>query len=600
MEPSRGRRTLVEIGLSVLTGVISVVAAVIALRISPADLTKRWAVPSDDAVLHYMLFKSATQSFTFADNSALGFPNGLNAFFTQQVDASSAVIMSIMALVIHNGLLLLNLFWLLTFVSAGITAYFFFRALRIRPGFAILFGTIFSIAPYHFIKVLYGHAFIGNYWAIPLIGILVLVAAGSEADPFRSWGDAAATSRSRILRRTMPPVVLGFLVASTGAYFFVFGVIVVGGVWAFTVIRTLVLGKRLRTLLGATSAIVPLGFFVVVELLLLAGGYGERTAVYFTRSPAESESFAGKLVPLLAPWTGSGVPFAGRIETTYDTASMILQGTGPVGTPIVASVGLILLTVASVVFAVAGRGDLSATWFGRIVDDPRTRALAPAMGWTFLFYIVSGLGVVVALVAGPQIRAWSRISIVLMLIGLAFTALLIQGATTRFGVRKILIGLVILTAVFDQVVGVHTIVHIRPTSDTAVQEFVSAVDKALPNRCGVVQLPLKGFPESGPLGDLKDYDEAIPYLYTKGDDLRWSYGAVTGTKGDEFGHVTTPQNFAADVSSTGACAVEVDLAGYSADPKGWQAMVKAATGTTLPSLTSSDKRYLLFPVPGKS
>jgi hypothetical protein len=590
-----------EIGLSVFAGFLSVVAAVIALRISPSDLTKRWNDPSADAILHYMLFKSSTQAFSFANNADLGFPHGLNVFFTNQVDASSAVVMSVMALFIHNGFLLLNLFWLLTFVGAGVTGYFFFRAMRIRPWIALLFGTIFSIAPYHFIKVLFGHAFLGNYWAIPLVGILMLVAAGNGTDPFRRWGDAAGNRRSRLLRRLLPPVVLGLLVASSSAYFFVFGVLVVGGVWAFTVLRILIRRQRASSLLIPTSAIVPMGLFVVLELVLLSGGYGQRSHVYFSgRSIAESEYYAGKLIPLLAPWTGTGVPFVAGIERKYETYSQILLGSGPVGTPILASVGLILLAAALVIFAVAGRTNLSATWFGRVIDDQRTRMLAPAMAWTFLFYIVSGLGMAVALVASPDIRAWSRISIILVLIGLAFTAHLVQEATTRFGIRKILIGLVILVAIFDQVVGVNTILRVVPANDTEVSSFVASTDKALPNGCGVVQLPIKGFPESGPLGTMQDYDEAMPYLYTKSDDLRWSYGSVTATNGwNTFGNVTTPQGFETAVKSTGACAIEIDLRGYSSNLNGWQAMVKAATGTTVPTIVSSGKRYLLFVMPGK-
>ncbi|GAA4679242.1 hypothetical protein [Frondihabitans cladoniiphilus] len=597
----RRRRIAWEVLWSIVAGAISVVVAVAALRISPADLGRRWASDSPDMLLGYTLFKNSTQAFSFATNPNLGFPHGMNAFFSEQVDPSAALGMAALSLVLHNGFLLFNLSFLLTFFTAGVAAYFFFRALRVGPLISGVFAAVFSLAPYHFYRVGFGHIFLANYWAIPLVGILLLVAAGDTTDPFKRWSDAATGTRTRLLRRLVPPTVLGLLIASSGSYFFVFGVIVIGGVWAFSVIRVLLHRDRIRTLLAPTMAIFPLGFFVVVELALLAANYGQRYHVYFTgRQIYESELFAGRLVTLLAPWAGSRIPVLDRILPKYDASSPLVPVNEPPGTPLLAAIGLILLAVALVVYAVAGRTGLGSRWFGRVLDDPRTRMLAPAMMWTFLFFIITGLGMAVALVIGPQIRSWARISIILILIGLAVMAVLVQAATARHGIRAILIGLVVVVAIGDQVVGAHAVFTVAPAKDQEVAAFVSSAEKTLPQGCGVVQLPIKGFPDTGPIGDMQDYDESLPYLYTSSSDLRWSYGSIPGTYAwDDLGNATTPAELASAVKSSGACAVEVDLAAYSANQQGWQPLVEAATGTTAPAITSSGKRWLLFVVPGK-
>ncbi|WP_146076847.1 MULTISPECIES: hypothetical protein [unclassified Rathayibacter] len=596
--PRRRGALLRETAWAVAAAVISTVAAVLALHISPADLTARWQVGGDDQILHYTLFTSATQVFPFATNDALGFPDGMNAFFSAQFDLSAAVVVSLLGLVVRDGVLLLNVFYLLTFAGVAVTGYAFFRALTVRPWGAALFATAFSLAPYHFIRIYSGHAFLANYWAIPLIGVLLLMVAGPRTDPFRGWASRARTRASRRVRRIAPGVVLALLIASTGGYYYVFAVLVVGGVFAAATVGRLLARVGWRELLLPAVPVFALGGFVAVELLLLGLGYGERYRPYFEgRTLSESEFYAGKLILLVLPWAASAVPGAQDLLADYTRETGILQTTEPPGFSIIGSVGLILLLGAGLLLLLAGsvpkRGALA-----RLVDQPRVGLLASASLWTLAFYAVTGLGVVVSLVAGPTIRAWSRLSIVLLLLALAAVALVLDRVTARFGVRAILGVVVAGVVVADQLVGVSGLVVLNPTDDREMREFVTAADDLLPDGCGVVQLPLKSFPDSGRIGELDDYDEALPYLSTDDGDLEWSYGSVAGTYGwDVWSSVDSPAEFDAAVDSTGACAVYVDTAGYTESQLSWQPFVQAATGTTVPAVASDSGRWLLF-VPG--
>jgi hypothetical protein len=208
---------------------------------------------------------------------------------------------------------------------------------------------------------------------------------------------------------------------------------------------------------------------------------------------------------------------------------------------------------------------------------------------------------VVAVLIGPEIRAWSRLSIVLILFGLAFVAILVESMTSRWGLRLIVAGVIVVVALVDQVAGVHGSIPLQPTTDASLSSFVSRTDQLLPDGCGVAQLPVKSFPDSGQIGLMGDYDEALPYLRTKAGDLHWSYGSIPGTKGWEvWQRATNPKAFARAVSSTRACAIVVDRRAYIPDRSGWVQSVKLSTGTDKPTLQSSDNRYLLFLVPGHS
>lgn len=600
--PEPGRpRPLLEAGVAIAVAVVSVALAIVALRISAADLVERWQTGGDDQILHYMLFTSATDAFPFAVNPEVGFPDGLNVFFSAQFDVSTALLVSALGLLIPNGILLLNVFYLVTFALVGISGYGFFRALRMRRLTAAVFAVILNLAPYHLTRVRDGHAFLASFWAIPLIGILILIVAGPSTDPFRAWVERAITRRSRILRSLLPPAILGLLVASSGAYYFVFGVIVVGGVWAAATVSRLVRRRARGEHLVPTAGIGFLGLFVVIELAILSQNFGERYAPYFqSRSVQEAEYYGGKLLSLILPWPGSDLPVLSEFSARYQAETGVIATTEAPGAPVIASAGVIAILLILLVLAFSSTTALRVTAVGRAITDDRVRVLSAAFLWTFLFYIVSGFGMLVALLVGPQIRAWSRLSIVLIVLALGVVGVLVDSITSRFKARTVVLALLAVVAIFDQVTGAATAVQLRPTDDSEMKQFVAESDEALPDGCGVAQLPVKSFPDSKTIGDLNDYDEALPYLFTEDDSLRWSYGAVGGTYGWDVwkDSAASPESYRETIEQTQACAVQIDLNGYTQNVDGWKPLVEAVAGTDVPDVVSSSGRYILFVVPG--
>ncbi|MWV50585.1 hypothetical protein GRS96_15030 [Rathayibacter sp. VKM Ac-2803] len=593
----RRRRLALELGWAGAAAVVSTLAAALALRVTPDALTERWQLGGDDQILHYLLFRSATQSFPFSENGALGFPDGFNAFFTAQFDIASALLAAALALVVHDGFVLLNLFYLLTFALVALTGYAFFRCLRTPPWTAALTAILFSLAPYHFLRLGAGHAFLANYWAIPLLGILVLAVAGERTDPFRAWIARGATRRARLLRGAVPVVVLPLLIASSGGYYYVFSLLVLAGAWLLGSLAAVATGARIREALVRALPLVSLGVLVGVELLLLGGGYGERSERYFeSRGPGESETFGGKILTLFLPWQGTQVPKIGALTNMYENAAAVAKATEPPGMPLIGIAGLCVLLIALPLVGLAGGRALRATALGRLVSDERIRVLAVATLWTLLFYVITGFGMAVAVFASTTVRAWSRLSIVLVLFALGAVAVVLARVSGR-RLRAVVVAAVIVVAVADQLAGVARFVPLAPTEDAEMVALVDQVEQALPDDCGVVQLPIKSFPDSGRIGAMADYDEALPYLYTEEGQLEWSYGSISGTSGFEvFGDADTPQEFASAVESSGACAIYVDTAAYTEQVGAWQDDVVAASGSLTPLAASSSGRWLVFAV----
>lgn len=594
---SRARpRWIAEAGYSLGAGAISTVFAWIAWGLSPATMSMRWGMGGGDQVLHYGIFSSAAQVFPFVPNPALGFPQAQNLFFAPLFDLWSALFVWVASWFTHDGVLILNSYNLLSFLSVGITAYFFFRMLGLRPMPSVLWGVVFSTLPHHFFQIALGHPFLGNYWAVPLIGILALMITGTGSSTFTRWAAAGATPRRQVLRRLLPIVSLSLLVGLTQSYYFVFGAIILGGLWLFVVVGSLVRRRRLRALLWPTVTLGVLAVVVVLQLALLSLNFADRYEKYFgSRTVGESEIYGGKITLLLLPWDGTGIPLLGRLASKYREGSLIAQTSeGPYSSLIAVVAIVVAMTIILSLLAVGGRwGSSHSRPIVAVLRDRRLNVLLFGFLWSLLFFVLAGLGPVFAFIVSPEIRAWSRISIVVYLFAIAVLAL-IADQLLKGRKRYIAAAILAILVVVDQGVGVSKSFPLAATADAPTRDFSAQMSDILDPGCGIVQLPLHAFPEAGAVGDMGDYDPFLPYMYADGD-LRFSYGAVRGTTAGDFWGSTTSGNFASSVTESRACAILVDTYAYTENPNGWYQLVSTLVDDpAVPDLTSSNGRYILY------
>lgn len=288
---------------------IATVLGVLALHITPADLAQRWTAGGNDQILHYTIFGSAQDVFPYFPNTQLGFPASQNLLFSPLFDPWSALFVAVVGPFVPNGIWVLNLFYVAGFAGIGATGYLFFRALRVRPSIATVFGVIGAVLPYHFVRIDYGHPFLANYWSVPLIGILVLVVAGPATDPVARLVSGISSTRRRRIVTAALLVALTAGVAWTVSYYYVFGAIILGTTWAVSVVAALIGRRPLRTLAWPTFTLGSLGLLIAVQVGVLSLNFGERYTKYFSgRTPQESEYYGGKLQQLLLPSTTSGFP----------------------------------------------------------------------------------------------------------------------------------------------------------------------------------------------------------------------------------------------------------------------------------------------------
>ncbi|MEJ3403535.1 hypothetical protein WDJ51_02200 [Rathayibacter sp. YIM 133350] len=591
-------RSLGEAAFAVFTGIAAMAAAWWALGLNADMLRMRWTSgATGDQMLHYMVSASATDWSLFTPNERLGFPFNQNLFFAPMYDPASAVALSVGAVFVHDPVLLLNLYQLVGFFVTGVAGYLLFRGLRTGTAVAVVFGLIFALAPYHFQRVALGHAFVGNYWGVAVLVLLLLVVGGERTDPFARWAAGAATSTRARVRHGGVIIGLALLLSLTNSYYYVFGALLMGILLA--VRGGLALGTRKwRRLIWPAVAFVALVAFVAAQLAVLSLNFGDRYAKYFSeRSAAESEFHAGKIATLLLPWPGSGLPRLGAIADRYAATTTVSPYAEPTGMSVIAIIG-ILLAILFWLARLASPLEGATGWVSRALRDSRLAVLASAMLAGVLFFVVGGFGYIFAAVVTGEIRSWVRLSIVLATLGLGFVAVIVNGIAKKRGTIILVLTIVAAVAFVDQLAGVRAHVQLLPTRDSDLRALVQEADQRLPSGCGIAELPVKAFPESGPILGLGDYEEALPYVVGGDSALKWSYGAVSGTRSADFWKgVSTPSGFAAAVRDSDACAIYVDRAAYDDDTQ-WQSYVSAVLGSDWRThqLKSPDTRQLIFTI----
>jgi hypothetical protein len=98
------------------------------------------------------------------------------------------------------------------------------------------------------------------------------------------------------------------------------------------------------------------------------------------------------------------------------------------------------------------------------------------------------------------------------------------------------------------------------------QAYADQVNAAIPENCGILQLPYMKYPENGPLnkqGDgLGDYDHFLQPL--SNPSKKWSYGAVKNTAEsawlESLPQFPMDRNFI-ELKEKGFCAIHIDTAG---------------------------------------
>jgi phosphoglycerol transferase len=553
-----------EAAFAAAAAALAGVGATVFLRLWDADFRVPFSY-AGDGTLNLTLIKTVMERGWFYENPRLGAPSGqeLYDYPVLSGDGLHVVFFWLAGLFTADPSLVMNIFFVLTFPVTAVVTYFVLRRLAVGPEVALVVALLYTLTPYHFMRGEV-HLFLAAYYVVPIGAYLAL---------------SVLDGRLRIGLGTAGLAAL-VAVASGSFYYSAFTVLLV----AVAVVLRFLVSRDRRALLAGGFVV---GVILAVSLVQLAPTIVYRVANGTNEEVAkrywfESENYSLRLTQLLLPVDGHRIDALASRKAEY--TEQIPQNEGRAATlGVIGSVGFLWL-LAVALLAVVG------AW-PEVIS--RYRGIAALTLAAVLVGTTGGLSTLLA-VAWPQIRAWNRLSIFIAFFALLAVALLLESLRPRLpavGFGALLAGLLVLGAL-DQTSSFFIPPHAGLAVDYgADQSWYRSVERGLPERASVVQLPHEPFPEP-PLGSRPLYEPAKGYLHTS--DLRWSWGAMRGRPDDWSGRYATrpAAELVPAAREAGFAAISVDRLAYLDGGVAVEADLRTVLGVE--PERSPDGRYLIW------
>ena len=537
-------------GLSAV--LLAAAVAVVSLRMWEWRPGAPPSLVGDSPVILMQIHQVLTEGW-FWSSQSVGFPLGQNASFFPELNVIHVLGVKALGLFGASASSVGAAYFFLGYPLVALTTYLLARSERLARGPAVMVSVLFTAAPYHSER--FEHLWLASYWTVPL-GLWLVLAVARGKSPF----ETVRAARSDRRRGALTAVALT-LVGLSGAYYAGFTLLLLT---AALLLRAGA-GRPPGWWKGGLVSIVWLAAVASVPLIAARIGMagtrltGPRPA---TRTPLESERYAGRIVDLLLPWEGHRIESLAAFTQAYRSAGRPVTETLALG--VVGAAGVTALVIVGLRVLSTGRP-----------APPRLRLWSALLLVTSAFYTVGGLGVVTALLATPQLRAWSRLSLVILLLGLLCVGHWLSRPRPSV-VAAALPALVLLVGILDQTNPARA-----PRYDDlagrldGIRSYAGALAGATAQGCGVLQLPVMRFPE-GYLPEGYDANSQLLQHLTE-ERLAWSHGGMSGTRAGDWPlalELSDPESLVSDLGAAGFCAVEVDTAGV--DP----------TAPTVTALTS--------------
>ena len=539
---------------ALVTVVLTSVLLIPLLRLWKADLKVPFSY-TGDGLFSLLVIKGVLEHGWYLENPDVGVPFGLKFYdFPLEGYNFQFLVLKLLSVFSSDPALVLNLYFLLSFPLVALSAFVVLRWLGVSSAVATVCSVLYALAPYHFLRGNEGHLFLSAYYSVP-VGAYLIFSLFSDEPLFGRRIRTGSRTFTWPPKRSLFTLALCALVASAGLYYAVFTMMLLIAATMLVIItrreaRTLIKGG---ILVGAILGVLMLN---MAPSLAYRFAHGPNEAVA-QRVEQESEIYALKLTPMVLPVPGHHIDALSNLaDHYYRTTPLPSEGAKQ-------SLGLIATLGFGWLLLVALAGCLSPRWG---IGDGRHRWLAVLTVTAFLIGTTGGISSLFAYLVSPQIRAWARISIFIAFFAIAAVALLLDSLQRRLG-RPVLVGTllvgVLLVGLYDQSGGAFVPDYAAAKGEYKNDAvFVETIDRRLPPRAEILQLPYVPFPENPPVNKMTDYDLVRPYIHES--DLRWSYGAMKGRPTDWQGDLADEpmKVLLASASAAGFEGIYIDRFGY--------------------------------------
>lgn len=475
----------------------------------PASLDGDW-------VLGMRVLKSMEENGIMGHfiSQRMGAPGVAHIIDTPYQDFLTSFLLLATDFFVKNGFIAFHVVYFLNFGLAASFMYIALNKLKVDRIIATIFGVIFSLTPYHFLRG-YSHFELANIAVIPIGLWLSLAIINDDFTLVKEKKGKKGKSRLNWKQIFIYLIATGYLGISYG-YYPAFMIIIMSIALLFKMIKL----KSWKPLLSEATLIYFTGMWFllsVVPNIIFNSIYGATTLT--NRTPTDSEFYALRLIQFILPNVNTRFSFLKPLTDKYNSLSLMLNENSYAAGGVVAVICLCALLV----------------WFIYSFVSKQKHEISDHMDFISLaavcFFVVctfGGIGAIFAYFISPQIRCWNRGSVVIVCLCLAAGAVLLSHfLENKNKVWIYLFSVIILgIAVYDQVPSYSAGWQndLKETSKT-YQDYFAELEKEESNTM-VYQLPFIKSYEVPPKYKEGQYAGSLPYIYT--NTIRWSYGGTPG------------------------------------------------------------------------
>ena len=445
-------------------------------------------------------------------NERCGYPFGSSFYDFPGSDSGNLLLLKILGFVTEEYFKAVNLFILLSFSLAFVSAFIVQLSLGLNKYFALSSAILFAVLPFHFIRL--AHLFYASYFVAPMYFHYA----------FQIFYADGAKCKQNIFRLSN---ILGFVLlmvlSSFGLYYALFGIIVIAASGLLASFKNLSINPLGLSMVAVF--VITLGVFLNLSPAILNNIKNGNNSEVAVRNIGESEVYGFKLAQLVLPRIGHRIQILANITNEYIKDAPLVNENSTATLGLFGSIGLLISGCALAVNA-SGRS-----------TDSRISLLALISLVLFLSGTIGGLGSLFAMTITSSIRGWNRLSPFLSFACLAIFFFFLQNYLSSLKNSKVLIPLaafcILFAGLYDQTVPPdltgNTSIKNKFESDRA---FIELIETNLEPKSPIYQLPYMMFPESGKVNNLENYELCTGFLHS--NTLRWSYAGMKGRQGDLF------------------------------------------------------------------
>ncbi len=171
------------------------VAAFLAMAVMTRLWRANWSVPffyEGDTLSSAAHFKTILSTGWYESQPMLGVPYGQHYHDFPFSDELHPIVINLFGLFTSNWITVFNLYYVLGYPLAALTALWFLRRCGLDGALALVLSVLYAVAPYHFWRNEM-HFFLGEYYCVPLgLGVALAAARGDALWGIRSWTGRAA------------------------------------------------------------------------------------------------------------------------------------------------------------------------------------------------------------------------------------------------------------------------------------------------------------------------------------------------------------------------------------------------------------------------